>query len=568
MTNSPLQVVANGLVRTVSNPIFQRELSGLLRTRKALAMQVGFALLLALLVVLRWPGEATIELSGARSQQVFRLFGYGLLTLTILLVPAFPAVSIVREKNRGTLVLLFNSLMSSWSIYTGKLAGSLGFVLLLLVMSVPAAVACYAMGGISLAGDVLALYAVLVLLAVQYTTLALLVSSYSNSTDAALRISYGLVLLLSVVTMGPHLFLQGQAGLYPELAEWLRCVSPIPAAMELLGHGDVGSQGLISASGIPARYALLALATTVLLMIRTVGRLNHTMLDKSRAQGVITDERPLLVRLLRRMVFVVDPQRRKPGIGTFTNPIMVKEFRCRRFGRSHWILRLVAVCAVISLGLTYAATMGTIDWGVETIGGIMVLLQVALIVLLTPALAAGLISSERESGAWDLLRMTPLSTRAILSGKLASVVSTLILILFATLPGYLVMIWIQPDMWAKISRVLICLSLMGIFSLLTSAAVGSLFRRTAPATTTAYALLVGLCAGTMLVWLARDAPFGHSTVQAALATNPLAAALSVMEMPGFAQYNLVPANWWFQGYVSVFCLAALVLRTWRLARPL
>ncbi len=97
---------------------------------------------------------------------------------------------------------------------------------------------------------------------------------------------------------------------------------------------------------------------------------------------------------------------------------------------------------------------------------------------------------------------------------------------------------------------------------------GSLFRRTAPATTTAYALLVGLCAGTMLVWLARDAPFGHSTVQAALVTNPLATALSVMEMPGFAQYNLVPANWWFQGYVSVFCLAALVLQTWRLARPL
>jgi hypothetical protein len=234
----------------------------------------------------------------------------------------------------------------------------------------------------------------------------------------------------------------------------------------------------------------------------------------------------------------------------------------------HWILRLVAVCAVISLGLTYAATMGTIDWGVETIGGIMVLLQVALIVLLTPALSAGLISAERERGAWDLLRMTPLSSGAILWGKLASVVLTLVLILFATLPGYMVMIWIQPDLWAKISRVLVCLSLMAVFSLSLSAAVGCFFHRTAQATTTAYTVLVGLCAGTMLVWLARDAPFGHSTVEAMLTTNPLATALSAMEMPGFTEYDLVPANWWFVGYASVFCLGALVVQTWRLTRPL
>jgi hypothetical protein len=71
----------------------------------------------------------------------------------------------------------------------------------------------------------------------------------------------------------------------------------------------------------------------------------------------------------------------------------------------------------------------------------------------------------------------------------------------------------------------------------------------------------------MLVWLGRDAPFGHATVQTVLVANPLAAALSVMEMPGFTPYNLVPANWWFLGYASGFCLVVLVLQTWRLTRP-
>ncbi len=540
---------------------------GLLRRRRAMVLQVGLAVALCALVLLRWPGDARVELSGASAQQVFRLFGYGLLTLMILLAPAFPAVSIVREKNRGTLALLLNSPMRPAAIYFGKLIGGVGFVLLLLVISLPAAAACYAMGGISLTGDLLAVYAVLALVAVQYTTLGLLVSSYANSADAALRITYGSALLLAVVTLGPHFFLQGNSGPYAQLAEWLRCLSPIPAMMELLGHGDVGSQGLVSPSGVPLRYALLAIGTTALFAVRTIGRLNHAMLDRSRPQGVITDERPLRERRARRLFFVVDPQRRKRGIGPLVNPVMVKEFRSRRFGRLHWLFRLIAVCAVISLGLTYAATMGTLDWGVKTIGGIMVLLQVALIVLLTPALSAGLISAERESGGWDLLRMTPLSARAILWGKLVSVMATLLLILFATLPGYLVMIWIRPEMWGEISRVLISLLWTAVFALLAGAAVGSLFRRTAPATTTAYAVLVCVCAGTMLVWLGRDAPFGHAFVETVLMINPLAAALSVIEMPGFTQYNLVPANWWFLGYASAFCLVVLVLQTWRLTRP-
>ena len=149
-TRNPMVLLVSFLVAmTLRNPLTQRELIGLMRTRKAMIVVVSFAVAITLLVVLRWPGEARIELSGARAQHVFRLFAYGLLSLLILLGPAFPATSIVREKNRGTLALLLNSPMGRLSIYFGKLAGVLGFVLLLLVTSVPAAAACYAMGGIS-----------------------------------------------------------------------------------------------------------------------------------------------------------------------------------------------------------------------------------------------------------------------------------------------------------------------------------------------------------------------------------------------------------------------------------
>jgi ABC-type transport system involved in multi-copper enzyme maturation permease subunit len=551
----------------VKNPIVQRELVGLLRTRRALAVEVCVGAMLALLVVLRWPTDARVELSGARSGQVFRLFGYGILTLVLLLVPAFPATTVVRERVRGTLALLLGSPMGTWSIYFGKLAGVLGFALLLLVLSIPAAAACYAMGGISLVDGLAALYAILLLVAVQYTALALLVSSYAGSTDAALRITYGLVLLMAVVTMGPHWFLQGKPGPCTESAEWLRCLSPIPAVMELLGDGDVGAQGLVSPSGVPGRYALFALVTTACFTVLAVARLSRAMLDRPRPQGVITEERPLGQRRLRRLFFIVDPQRRKAGIGPLLNPVMIKEFRSRRFGRSHWMIRLIAASALVSLGLTYASTLGTIDWGVKTIGAIMVLLQVALIVFLTPALAAGLISSERESGGWELLRMTPLSAGTILRGKLLSVIWPLVLILAATLPGYLVMGWIWPETWGLARRVLTSLLLTAVFALVASAAVDSLFRRTAAATATVYALLMAVCAGTMLVWLGRDAPFGRATVEAVLTTNPLAATLAILDTPGFAQYNLVPANWWFLAYGSAAFLAVLIVQTWRLTQP-
>lgn len=548
-------------------PIIQRELLGTMRTGRAFALQVATSAAFALLVVSRWPSDATVELSGAQAQEVFRLFAYGLLAILVLLVPAFPATSIVREKNRGTLELLLNSPMPVWSIYAGKALGMFLFVSLLLVLSVPSAAAAYAMGGISFASQVLPLYAILGMVLLQYTALALAVSSYANSTDAALRITYGLVLLVALVSLGPHYFLQGKPGLMPQLAEWLRCVSPVPVVMELAGQGDLGSFSLSTTSGTPARFLLFAAVSTAAFALLTVARLNAFLLDRPRPQGIVTDDRSAAQQWFRRFFYLVDPQRRKRGIGPLANPVMVKEFRTRRFGRVHWLLRLVAISALVSLLLAYAATTGTIDWGVKTIGAIMVILQVALILLLTPSLGASLISAERESGGWELLMTTPLSAASILLGKLASVLLTLVLLMLATLPGYLVMIWIQPPLRWQVWQVLICLGWMALLAMLLSAAVGSLCRRTAAATTISYALLGTACIGTMLFWLGRGTSFSHATVQSVLTFNPMAAALTIIEAPGFTTYTLVPANWWWMGGLCVACSAVVLVQTWRLTRP-
>lgn len=547
--------------------ILRRELISLLRTRRAVAGQLGLALAFAVLIGLRWPTEAQVGLSGAEARQVLDVFGYGLLTSIILLVPAFPATSLVREKVQGTLVLVLNTPLKPWSIYLGKLLGVLGLVAILLPMTVPAAAACYALGGISLTREIGPLYLVLFLAAVQLSTLALLVSTCANSSDSALRITYGLVVLLTVAVLGPYAVLQGTEGDMMVLASWVRCLSPVPAVMEVLGHGDVGLQGLTTSFSATTRYVLLAVLTSLGLALITVTRLSHRLLDRSRAAGVMTEERSTKERVWRRLLFLVDPQRRSGYIGCWTNPVMVKEFRCRRFGRSHWMLRLIALCAVISLALSCVAVLGVLDWGVETISSIMVFLQLALLVLLTPSLASGLISSERETGGWQLLQMTPLSAGAILRGKLFSVAWPLLLVLSATLPGYLVMIAPEPELAWQVLRVLACLGMTAVFAVLLGAAVSSLFRHTAAATTVAYLALLAVCAGPLLFWLGRDAPFGHRTVETVLRIDPLAAALHASNNPEFTRYDLLPANWWLLGGACLGLLTFLFFRTWQLTQP-
>jgi ABC-type transport system involved in multi-copper enzyme maturation permease subunit len=611
------------------NPIITRELIGMLRTRKALAWQVAVVAILSLLVVIRWPSDAKVNTSGEQAKEVLRVFGYGLMIAVVMLAPVFPATSIVREKQRGTLALLLNSPMSPWSILIGKLVGSMGFILLLLILSMPPAAATFTMGGVNL-GQVMSVYIVLALVALQYGSIALYVSSRAGSVDSALRITFGLILSLAVIPLvliefvprdqpmpfGPLAFWD-YLGNVPKWAgnqkfAWLpeglgvpvysailyvvvaitwvsRFFSPAPAMTAILQDEAVLGAAGGDSGGAAWRFGVVAILAAAVFLWLTARRLRPGMLDRARDAGNITDERTAAVKAYRRFMFLwfFDPQRRSGAIGTFQNPVMIKEFRTRRFGRRHWLMRLFAVCIVLSLGLMFAITEKT-QGKSETVMSILVLLQVSLLLLITPALASGLISSERESGGWALLQVTPMSAVSIVVGKLMSVMVTLLLVLLATMPGYVVVLFMNSQNAATdagiVQQILdvlfkststqavvgiqLSLLLMGVFAVLLSAASSSFFRRTATATAVSYAVLGVLCVGTMLFRLAEDAPFSHQTVEAVLTLNPLAAALTQIRAPMFTDYpSVAPTNRVIMGIGCVACLAALVWRTRQLTRP-
>ncbi|MCA9033557.1 MAG: ABC transporter permease [Planctomycetaceae bacterium] len=547
--------------------IIERELLALLRSSKALAILLTVAIGFALVIILKWPTNSVADRDGLLGKQVFQWLTFAMLIASILIIPVFPATSLVKEVQRRTLELLLNSPLSRPAIYFGKVGAMMGFVLMLMFATLPAMSCCYLMGGPSLTKDVLRLYLFLLVVCLQLTVIGMLVGTWCRSTEAALRWSYGVTFGLLVVTVFPDYFLRGGESIFAVGASWLKLLSPIPALMRIVESESVGGIGLLEQRDVVLWYLFFATIFIVVGSVIVIHRLNHALLDRSRSQGLITDDRSTGVQVARRVFFLIDPQKRSAGIPWFLNPVMVKEFRSRQFGRLHWLLRLVAGCAVLSLLLTLATTLGTIDWGVEAIGGLIIVLQVSLIVLMTPGLSGGMIAGEIEGGGWNLLRVTPMGPLRILSGKLISVCITLALLLCATLPGYAIIMLIKPVLQEQVTQVVISLIFAAVLSMLMSATVSSFFRATAAATSVAYGALIMIFAGPILIWMNRNAPFGHTFVERCLTINPMAAALNAIRAPGFESYDLIPMAWKVTSGICVGLIVVLYARIWKLSQP-
>jgi ABC-type transport system involved in multi-copper enzyme maturation permease subunit len=547
------------------NPILHRELLDRLRSWKTLAALWAVAIVSSGLVLLRWPSDSTVDLVSQGAMLVFRPLAFALSLAVMMLIPPFPATSLVTERRKGTLTLLLNSPTSPLQIYWGKLSSNVLLALMLISASLPAIAACLAMGGISLKDHIGPLLIVLCTMAVQYTAVGLWISLRSTSSDASLRWTYASVLALTVLSIGPLILIGNLSGAMATIARWLTAISPISALQQI-----TGSQAAAAALGIQTgwvEYCLASLVLTALLAVITIRRLDPLLLDRPRPTGKVIGHSGPKTGLVHRLNYLIDPDKRKSSIPWWLNPVMVKEFRTRKFGRLHWLIRLVALCAIISLLLTFLATTGTVSWGVEKIAGPLVLMQLALMLLVGPSLGANLIAAEVESGGWQLLRTTPFRPIRILSGKLMSVVWTMLLVLLATLPGYAVMSYIQPAMGGQVGNVLISLLVAVAMVVAISACISAFCKTTAVATATSYGVLLLLFAGTLLVWLARGKPFGPIFVERLLLLNPAATALSEMKTAGFEQYNLAPGSWWIGGAVALVCLVILATRIWKMTRP-
>jgi ABC-2 type transport system permease protein len=194
--------------------------------------------------------------------------------------------------------------------------------------------------------------------------------------------------------------------------------------------------------------------------------------------------------------------------------IIVKELRGRMRGRRAFVIitihiLLLAVFAWMLMRINEERTSGLsfgseVNYASAAIGrGIFVglmLLQTLMVAVLAPAATSGAISSEREHQTLDLLAVTPISSIAIVLGKLASALAWLFVLILASIPvTALVFVFggVAPDDMIRAYIVLfatvIGLGSVGIF-------FSTLTRRTGASTGLTFVATLALVVGSVFVW--------------------------------------------------------------------
>lgn len=125
------------------------------------------------------------------------------------------------------------------------------------------------------------------------------------------------------------------------------------------------------------------------------------------------------------------------------NPVTLKELRGRMRGTRAFVVLTVYLVLMSGfaslLYFAYAASTNVTTGpqgqivGKIVFGGI-VGIELFLVCFISPAFTAGAISGEREHRTYDLLRTTLLPARSLVTGKLTSAVSFIILLLLAAVP--------------------------------------------------------------------------------------------------------------------------------------
>ncbi len=126
----------------------------------------------------------------------------------------------------------------------------------------------------------------------------------------------------------------------------------------------------------------------------------------------------------------------------FWNPIVAKEYRSRMRTWRSPLAMMVYVVLIAGLGYAMFSSMARSNSGFAgsvpnyglTLFKYLVVFQMVLITLVTPALTAGAISGERERQTIDLLFVTRIPPFSIIWGKLLASMSFVVLLLLLSVP--------------------------------------------------------------------------------------------------------------------------------------
>jgi ABC-2 type transport system permease protein len=212
------------------------------------------------------------------------------------------------------------------------------------------------------------------------------------------------------------------------------------------------------------------------------------------------------------------------------NPVLNKEFklRFRSFKSYLGVLFYLLALGLIIVGFIFIESLSNNMQGFfkpeqsRTMFMVLSILQLGLILFITPGLTAGVISSERERQTLNIMLTTTQSSSSIILSKLISSISYLILLIAASLPLYSFVFLFGGVSPGQL------LTTMGfyLFTILVYGSIGVLFstliRKTIVSMVTTYGVTLFLAGGTAflaLIFMQLTNAYGYTGTQP---TNPLA----------------------------------------------
>ena len=400
--------------------LLKREFVTQLRRKKTFLLLILLALCIFPFMLEIWPSRYTSIRDSARTAQgllmIMSLFvGAGV----ILFVPGIAATTLVSEREQNTWDMLSLTLIGQLKMVVAKLVYSIGLYVLLIIGIAPFAATVFFIVGVDVFSVLSTCYTISLGI-ITFASMGLMASAYQRSSTRAITHSYiytalnlGLGYLIFIVLYGLAFMIFD-----PEITRMSQVESRLDIEATVWASSFamfIGSVSTFMGGGFPNFNKLL---------------LYHSIMQVS----IITLSLYLTARRLARPVkVVIAPGKDKPAKKKLMSPVPTSDFvaipnmanpirfREIHFGiamkrKGYWILLLL----MMSVSGTLAYCHFRVDMPMDVIFAFTFCVNLGLVSMFTLTNMASIFTKETELKNLDMLKMTLISSRAIVWGKLGA----------------------------------------------------------------------------------------------------------------------------------------------------
>jgi ABC-type transport system involved in multi-copper enzyme maturation permease subunit len=430
-------------------PIFNREVLTIPRSQRFFLSRAGYGVILLVLIWTGWQimiGWRAVNEVGilARFEQIlFRALVLTQLLMMLFFAPIAAATSIAHEKDRRTFVLMLMTDMTDWEIILGKLGASFLLISVLLAAGLPVFALSLLLGGISPA-QLFQIELVTLATGIVGGSVGLIVANWRDRTFQSLALT---VLAVVLGLAG----IEAIGAVLPPAADGLPFSSSlnpfrvVPLILE--SSGDSPMLPVTFRFFVAALFVAIVLNLASIVMLRRWNPGRNEPREQREAPGAedlieinesAIDAIEFNEQVSKRLAAGAGLAAEQPDASTglavprrthrrlsgkardyrhpWNNPILWRELATRAYGNKPLIIKgayLLAVAVIVAYIFNGPAAQ-TDPWRVTRA---MVPLGI-LSLLLINAQGVTALTSERDTGALDLLLVTELTPRQFIYGKL------------------------------------------------------------------------------------------------------------------------------------------------------